>query len=199
MRPSSRPASNSHITSIPSGRSSRAAYTARSSRPSLTTMLRLSLAHGRSNYLRWERRQASEGLDAPGRQRRQELIGGLAPQVVVSVLQSAASGTALPPRPDAARSVHLVQFNGLGGCSSRQLVQSRESDPGGPRPSVTKYRVQGPPPQEVRWTELTDWTYLPPSSYVQACSLSSAIFVIVWRLSLAPGCRPRCPLRWGQS
>src|SRR5688572_31233445 len=47
-----------------------------------------------TTLFRSEQRQASEGLDPAGRQRRQELIGGLAPAIVVGVLQSAATGAA---------------------------------------------------------------------------------------------------------
>ena len=47
---------------IPSGRSSRAAYTARSSRPSPTTKLRLKSRARAVELLALERRQASEGL-----------------------------------------------------------------------------------------------------------------------------------------
>lgn len=108
-----------------------------------------------------EQRQGSEGLDAPARQRRQELIAGLAPEVVVGVLQSAVSGTALPPPPTPPGAYASMPFNALVDAVRDGLFRLG-INPGGPRPSVTKYRVQGQP-RVVRWTDLVDWASSPPS------------------------------------
>jgi DEAD/DEAH box helicase domain-containing protein len=108
-----------------------------------------------------EQRQASEGLDAPGRQRRQELIAGLAPEVVVGVLQRAVSGMALPPPPSPPGAYGSIPFNALVDAARDGLL-GLGINPGGPRPSVTKYRVQGQP-RVVRWTDLIDWQSSPPS------------------------------------
>jgi Lhr-like helicase len=123
-------------------------------------------SHARAmELLALERRQASEGLDAPARQRRQELIGGLAPEVVVRVLQSAVSGAALPPPPAPPGAYASMSFNTLVDAARNGLL-GLGINPGGPRPSVTKYRVQGERPGQpltVRWTDLIDWQAAPPS------------------------------------
>jgi len=111
--------------------------------------------------LELERRQASHGLELQDRQRRQELIGGLAPAVVVSVLQSAVSGAALPPPPAPPGAYASTPFDALIHAVRDGLLRLG-IDPGGPRPSVTKYHIQGQP-VTVHWTELIDWQSSPPS------------------------------------
>jgi DEAD/DEAH box helicase domain-containing protein len=114
-----------------------------------------------TELLALERRHASEGLDNTGRQRRQELIGGLAPSVVVSVLQSAVSGAPLPPPPVPPGAYAAMPFNSLVDAARDGLL-TLGINPGGPRPSVSKYRVQA---QQitVHWTDVIDWQTSPPS------------------------------------
>lgn len=114
-----------------------------------------------AELLALERQQASEGLDQAGRQRRQELIGGLAPAVVVGVLQSAVSGAALPPPPTPPGAYASMPFNTLVDAV-RDGLFGLGINPGGPRPSVSKYRIQGQQ-LTVRWTELINWNTSPPS------------------------------------
>ena len=114
-----------------------------------------------AELLALEQRQANEGLDAPARQRRQELIGGLAPAVVVDVLQRAVSGAALPPPPTPPGTYAAMPFSALVDAAREGLFRLG-INPGGPRPSVTKYRVQAQQ-LTVHWTDVVDWQPAPPS------------------------------------
>lgn len=119
-------------------------------------------SHARAmELLALERKQESAGLDPLERQRRQELIGGLAPEVVVRVLQSAVSGTALPPPPAPPGAYASMPFNALVDAARDGLFRLG-INPGGPRPSVTKYSVSGQQ-QVVHWTEVIDWQSSLPS------------------------------------
>jgi len=119
-------------------------------------------SHARANeLLALERKQGSEGLDPSERQRRQELIGGLTPENVVQVLQSAVSGSALPPPPAPPGAYASMPFNVLVDAARDGLLRLG-INPGGPRPSVSKYRVSGQS-RVVRWTDVIDWQGSPPS------------------------------------
>ena len=103
------------------------------------------------------KKQMSGSLDAGEHQRHQKLIQSLEPSTVGEVMQKAATGGSPPPKPAPRTAFGSLSFDSL-----LDFVRSALLDigmnPGGPLPSVMKYKSQT---AEVFWTAIIDWNANP--------------------------------------
>ncbi len=94
---------------------------------------------------------------------RQRLLGGLPPQVSGEVLRHAAVGGTPPAamaRPFAPGGFASTPFTSLLDAARGRLL-AVGMNPGGPQPSVTKYRPVGRRARTVKWEGLFDWDASP--------------------------------------
>lgn len=109
-----------------------------------------------------------EGLSQAETTRRTELLSILPSAAVGEVLTFAIVGGQTPPaltRPQPPAQAVLVRFNHVLDAARSELLRLG-INPGGPRPSLAKYRPKSSQQQRarlpiVRWTELIDWNVQP--------------------------------------
>lgn len=110
-----------------------------------------------------ERRQQQAPLTQEEFAQRQQLLGHLPPEVSGEVLRHAAIGGTPPhsmTRPVAPGSFASTPFTELLDAARSRLL-AVGMNPGGPQPSVTKYRPAGPRARTVTWDALFDWEASP--------------------------------------
>jgi Lhr-like helicase len=110
-----------------------------------------------------ERRQQAAPMTQEEFAERQKLLGELPPEVSGEVIRHVAVGgpppAALTP-PPAPGGYAAAPFNSLIDAARRRLLEVG-MNPGGPQPSVTKYRPRGRNARTVWWDELFDWDARP--------------------------------------
>src|SRR6266404_1019975 len=115
-------------------------------------------------FLGLERKRDSGDLDPVERERRQELLLSLSADVAGAVARFAAVGGATPQvlAPPVPPGPFLsLSFNGLLDALRSGLL-SIGANPGGPRPSLARYRPR-PRGPFVTWTTLVNWAVAPPT------------------------------------
>jgi Lhr-like helicase len=123
----------------------------------------VALSRDADEFVRLERKRDAEGLTDDERRRRQELLGiipnSTAGELVAYAAVGGATPQALAPPPIPGRFVS-VDFGALLDAA-RQRLLSIGMNPGGPKPSVQKYRpARG---GDVFWAEIIDWQAAPRS------------------------------------
>lgn len=110
-----------------------------------------------------EKRQQDGSLNQQEFAQRQKLLGELPPEVSGEVLRHAAVGGSPPAvftPPVAPGGFASTPFNSLLDAARSRLLDVG-MNPGGPQPSVTKYRPRGRRARTVWWDALFDWDGLP--------------------------------------
>jgi Lhr-like helicase len=110
-----------------------------------------------------ERSQQEAPLSPQEQAVRQRVVRELPPEVSGEVLLHAAAGGPVPAAltpPVAPGQYASVSFNALLDAARTRLLEVG-MNPGGPRPSVTKYRPSGRGARTVGWEQLFDWTASP--------------------------------------
>jgi DEAD/DEAH box helicase domain-containing protein len=121
---------------------------------------RLALHRAAQELLSLEQKMNAEGLDVDERGRRQQLVA-LIPHAVGVIATYAAGGGPIPSvlaAPAPPGRFELLPFNELL-HTVRSQVLDVGINPGGPMPSVARYKPPTGP--EIVWTELIDWNATP--------------------------------------
>jgi Lhr-like helicase len=122
----------------------------------------LSVTQAAQELLALEQKRDQGGLDQTERERRQSLLSSLSPEVAGEVARFAAVGGTPPSvltAPPAPGPFIWVGFNSLLDALRSGLL-SIGMNPGGPRPSLARFRPR-PRGPAVAWTALVDWTAVP--------------------------------------
>ncbi len=120
-----------------------------------------------TEFLALERKRENEPLSQSERDRRQVLLTSLPLEVAGGITRFAATGGAAPSvltAPAPLAPVAAIPFDSLLDTARNGLL-AIGMNPGGPQPSVTRYRPRRGGPAVI-WTQLFDWT-VNPRTYVQ--------------------------------